>query len=195
MPRDAERTKRLLQEAATAEFAEYGLHGTTVERIAVRAGVNKERLYSNFGDKAALFGAVLSEQLSRIAADVPLSAGSVEDVAEFAARAFDYQLDHPDIGRLVVWEGMTDTGQLADEPLRNRLYAEKVRVIETGQATGVLTSAIPARYLLFLLISLASWWVAAPQLARVVTRAPDARADQPRRRAAVAEAARRLAQP
>lgn len=195
MPRDAERTRRLLREAAAAEFAAHGLHGTTVERIAVRAGVNKERLYSYFGDKAALFATVVSEQLARIATDVPLAVASVEHVAEFAGQAFDYQLDHPDLGRLVVWEGISDTGQLPDETVRAGLYRAKVALLQDAQSAGTISTAIPAEHLLFLLLSLASWWVAAPQLARLVTGAPNADADRSARRAAVCEAARRLVLP
>lgn len=195
MPRDAERTRRLLREAAAAEFAEHGLHGTTIERIAARAGVNKERLYNYFGDKAALFAAVVSEQLTRIATEVPLAAGSVAEVAEFAAQAFDYQLDHPDLGRLVVWEGISDSGVLPDEGVRTRLYGEKVALLQDAQQVGTISSAIPAPHLLFLLLSLASWWVAAPQLARMITGAPEGDMDRSARRAAVAEAAHRLAHP
>jgi AcrR family transcriptional regulator len=195
VPRDAERTRRLLREAAAAEFAEHGLHGTTIERIAARAGVNKERLYNYFGDKAALFAAVVSEQLTRIATEVPLAAGSVAEVAEFAAQAFDYQLDHPDLGRLVVWEGISDSGVLPDEGVRTRLYREKVALLQDAQQVGTISSAIPAPHLLFLLLSLASWWVAAPQLARMITGAPEGDMDRSARRAAVAEAAHRLAHP
>jgi len=195
VPRDAERTRRLLREAAAAEFAEHGLHGTTIERIAARAGVNKERLYNYFGDKAALFAAVVSEQLTRIATEVPLAAGSVAEVAEFAAQAFDYQLDHPDLGRLVVWEGISDSGVLPDEGVRTRLYREKVALLQDAQQVGTISSAIPAPHLLFLLLSLASWWVAAPQLARMIIGAPEGDMDRSARRAAVAEAAHRLAHP
>ena len=41
---DTEGTKRKIKEAATAEFAQYGPDGTTVEHIAKKAGVNKERV-------------------------------------------------------------------------------------------------------------------------------------------------------
>src|ERR1700739_4300497 len=56
---NTEQTKRRLKDAATEEFAAHGLHGTTVDRIAERAGVNKERLYNYFGDKRSLFATVL----------------------------------------------------------------------------------------------------------------------------------------
>ena len=60
---DTEGTRRRLKEAATAEFAEHGPDGTTMARIAERAGINKERLYRYFGDKQALFQTVLRDEL------------------------------------------------------------------------------------------------------------------------------------
>ena len=57
---DTERTKRLLLDAATAEFSEHGLAGARVDRIAASAGVNKERIYQYFGKKDDLFAAVLA---------------------------------------------------------------------------------------------------------------------------------------
>ncbi|RNL51876.1 TetR/AcrR family transcriptional regulator, partial [Xanthomonas vasicola] len=56
---DVEGTKRRLREAALVEFAAHGYEGTTVAGIAARSGVNKERLYSYFGDKRALWDVVL----------------------------------------------------------------------------------------------------------------------------------------
>ncbi len=69
---DTEGTRRRLLEAATVEFAERGPDGTTMTRIAQRAGVNKERLYSYFGDKQALWKTVLTAELDRLAAAVEL---------------------------------------------------------------------------------------------------------------------------
>src|SRR2546430_871148 len=67
---DTEGTRRRLKEAATAEFAEHGPDGTTMARIAERAGINKERLYKYFGDKQALFETVLTDELDKLAVSV-----------------------------------------------------------------------------------------------------------------------------
>src|ERR1700694_5743984 len=103
MVRNVEGTKRRAREAAIAEFAEHGQHGTTMERIAARAGVNKERIYSYFANKAALFTAVLREKLENVVAAVPLTIERTEDVGEVAGR-HDYHEGHPDLARLVLWE-------------------------------------------------------------------------------------------
>src|SRR5690349_3138402 len=94
---DTEGTRRRLKEAATAEFAEHGPDGTTMARIAERAGINKERLYKYFGDKQALFETVLTDELDKLAASVaPVPAG-FEEIGEFAGRTFDYQAAHPQL--------------------------------------------------------------------------------------------------
>ena len=52
--------------AATGEFARYGLGGARVDRIAARAGANKRMLYYYFGNKEALFLAVLEARYAHI---------------------------------------------------------------------------------------------------------------------------------
>ncbi|HEY3483203.1 MAG TPA: TetR family transcriptional regulator, partial [Streptomyces sp.] len=49
--RDAAETKRRLLAAATEEFAERGIAGARVDRIAAAAGCNKAMIYSYFGSK------------------------------------------------------------------------------------------------------------------------------------------------
>lgn len=47
-----------LLEAALAEFASRGYHGTQMEHVAARAGVSKALLYQHFPSKDELFGVV-----------------------------------------------------------------------------------------------------------------------------------------
>ncbi|WP_367131999.1 TetR family transcriptional regulator [Saccharothrix sp. HUAS TT1] len=185
---NTEETRRRLKEAAVVEFAAHGLAGTRVERIAARAGVNKERLYNYFGDKEQLFNAVLSDELARIAAAVPFE--PVRDVGEYAGRCFDYHLANPHLVRLLQWEALAyGDGAVADEEGRAAHYRRKVEAFRTAQADGVLDASPGAADLVFMIMSLTSWWLAVPQVARMVTGPEDA----DRRRAAVVEAARRLA--
>src|SRR6267142_6229159 len=57
--RDPAATRRKLLTAARREFAKSGLAGARVDEIAARAGVNKRLVYHYFGDKDALYLAVL----------------------------------------------------------------------------------------------------------------------------------------
>ncbi len=52
-------SRNLLLQAAIAEFAEHGLSGGRVDRIAKRAKLNKQAIYYYFKSKEALFAAAL----------------------------------------------------------------------------------------------------------------------------------------
>src|ERR1700735_5180832 len=101
---DTEGTRRRLLEAATIEFAERGPDGTTMTRIAERAGLNKERLYKYFGDQQSLFETILTDELEKLAASVARTDSDLEDIGEFAGRTFDYHAAHPELARLLLWE-------------------------------------------------------------------------------------------
>ncbi|BCY08841.1 TetR family transcriptional regulator [Actinoplanes sp. L3-i22] len=193
---DIAETRRRLQAAATEEFAEHGLSGTTVDRIARRAGVNKERLYHYFGDKEKLFELVLQDELARIAKAVPLASVRDQDVGEFAGLVFDYHLQHPQLVRLLHWEGLTYTGSTAGHAERTRYYREKVEAFAAGQSQGRLAVDIETAHLVFMVIALAAWWFAAPQVIAMLTGgAGDSAAERAQQRQSLITAARRLATP
>ena len=190
---DTEGTRRRLKEAATAEFAERGLAGTTMTRIAARAGINKERLYSYYGDKDALWAVVLTDELERLASAVELSGVGLEDIGGFAGATFDYHAAHPQLGRLLQWEGLT-RGPAADAIRRAAHYRDKVARFAQAQREGLLDTGLDPGHLVFALIALAAWWQTVPQLAEMITGATgDDPTEHDRRRAFVVEAARRLA--
>jgi AcrR family transcriptional regulator len=190
---DTEGTRRRLKEAATEEFAERGLDGTTMTRIAARAGINKERLYSYYGDKRALWEVVLADELDRLASAVALAGVGLDDIGDFAGATYDYHAAHPELGRLLQWEGLT-RGPAVDAERRSAHYRAKVERFAQAQRDGVLHSGLDPAYLVFALIALAAWWQTVPQLAEMITGASgrDA-AERDRRRAFVVEAARLLA--
>src|SRR5919107_1437452 len=72
------------------------------------------------------------------------------DVGEFAGRTFDYQQAHPDLARLVLWEGLSDTGSVPDEIARTELYAEKAEAIAAAQQAGLLDDTLDPAHLAFL---------------------------------------------
>ena len=190
---DTERTRRRLKEAATVEFAERGLDGTTMTRIAARAGVNKERLYSYYGDKNALWTVVLADELDRLASAVGLAGVGLDDIGEFAGATYDYHAAHPELGRLLQWEGLT-RAPAADAARRSAHYREKVERFAQAQRDGILDAGLDPAHLVFALIALAAWWQTVPQLAELITGANgDDVSELERRRAFVIAAARRLA--
>ena len=140
---DTEGTRRRLKEAAAAEFAEHGPDGTTMARIAERAGINKERLYKYFGDKQALFETVLTDELDKLAASVAPVPSGFEEIGEFAGRTFDYQAAHPQLVRLLLWEGCP--APVADEENRTAHYKKKARAYAAAQREGVLDDELSPR--------------------------------------------------
>lgn len=192
---DTDGTRRRLREAAAAEFAAHGPDGTTMANIAARAGINKERLYNYFGDKRALFALVLADEMAMLSRSVAPPAGGFEELGEFAGRTFDYYSAHPELARLLLWEGLSD-GPIADESGRTAHYREKTAIYRAAQEDGRLASFLDADHLVLMTIALAAWWFSVPQLARMLTGAgPDDPDERARRRATVVAAAERLARP
>ncbi len=192
---DTEGTRRRLKEAATAEFAERGLEGTTMTRIAERAGINKERLYSYFGDKQALWETVLGDELERLARAVGVRDVGLDDIGEFAGATYDYHAQHPELARLLQWEGL-GRAPAADAERRSAHYRDKIEHIRRAQRDGELDGGLAADHLVFALIALAAWWQTVPQLAQMITEADGSdTTERERRRTFVVEAARRLATP
>lgn len=189
---DTEGTKRRILEAAVAEFARLGPDGTTVEKIARSAGANKERVYNYFGDKRELFNAVLRSELAKVAQAVPVESFATEDVGDYAGRVYDYHREHPELSRLMRWEGLTFDGEVPDETQRRAYYGYKIQAVADGQHEGTITCTLAPDHLTFLVLALAGWWSAVPQVARMFTGHVDD-AEHARRRASVVEAARRLA--
>jgi AcrR family transcriptional regulator len=187
---DTEGTRRRLKEAATAEFAEHGRDGTTMTKIAMRAGVNKERLYTYYGDKEALWDVVLADELDRLASAVAFQSGA--EIGEFAGATYDYHVANPSLGRLLQWEGLTRSPAVRVAE-RSEHYRAKVAAFALAQAEGALDPKLDPAYLMFALIALASWWQTVPQLAEMVTGSTSSDpGENDRRREFVVEAARRL---
>lgn len=186
--RDPEATKARIFDAALAEFARHGVAGARVDRIAAEAKANKQLIYAYFGNKAELFSRILRKVMLDLAAAVPVDA---DDIEGWIDRVIDYHVEHPEVLRLLFWEGLEyGSTELPDETGRRNHYREKIAVIQDGQDRGVITDAIPAGDLLFLLIALANWAAVVPQMRRIVVGAEHD--DRERLRASIREAARRL---
>ena len=162
---DTERTKQLLLDAATAEFSTYGLAGARVDRIAAAAGVNKERIYQYFGKKDDFFGIVLARQLAAVMDAVPITGAGVDAVVDYAARVFDYHSRHPELARLVFWEGLERTEPTA---LDTRTAGANSKVERLREALPTLSDA-NARELLATILTLCDGWQVLRAMDRVYT--------------------------
>jgi AcrR family transcriptional regulator len=62
---EARRRQQYLLEVAGAMFMKNGFDGTSIDAVADAAGMSKRTLYARYGDKGALFRAVLSDLIAR----------------------------------------------------------------------------------------------------------------------------------
>ncbi|RRO12591.1 TetR/AcrR family transcriptional regulator [Saccharopolyspora rhizosphaerae] len=166
MPRNAEATKARIFQAATTEFAEHGIAGARVDRIAKQAQANKQLIYAYFGSKDALFTAVLEEAMAELAAEVPIDG---EDLPGYVDRLAAYHAAHPHVLRLLMWESLErgDSG-VAAESERAEHYRGKVDAVRRAQHTGKVTDAIDPGMIVLLALGTISWPLAVPQLRRMV---------------------------
>jgi len=103
--RDAATTRRKLLVAARAEFARSGLAGARVDEIAARAGVNKQLVYHYFGDKDAMYFAVIEWIYGEIrdSQNALNLRGLSPDkiIKKLIENTFDYLTRHPDFVALL----------------------------------------------------------------------------------------------
>ena len=164
-------------------------------RIAVLAGINKERLYNYFGNKRRLFETVLIEELEKLAIALGANAPGLEDIGEYTGCIFDYHAEHPQLVRLLLWEGLSE-GPAVNEAARTAHYQRTVAKFAEAQRDGTLNNDFDPAKLVFLLIGMAAWWFAVPQLSRMVAGSEGgASTERSRRRATVVSAAQHLALP
>jgi len=148
--RDPERTRQKILDAATEEFARYGLGGARVDRIAARAGANKRMLYYYFRDKDNLFLAALEGRYAHIrAAERSLDLEHLEPrralkrLVEFTWRYF---LEHPEFLTLLNSENLhkgRHVQRSRSVPEMHTPLVETLRgVLRRGERAGVFRRGI-----------------------------------------------------
>jgi AcrR family transcriptional regulator len=148
--RDADRTRAAILAAATDEFASHGLGGARVDRIAERAGTNKRMLYYYFGDKEALYLAVLEGAYERIrSAEQKLDLAHLppeHGVRELIAFTWRYFLAHPEFISLLNTENLHRARYLKRSrkvrALHSPLVATLSELLERGRSERVFRARV-----------------------------------------------------
>jgi AcrR family transcriptional regulator len=183
--RNSIRSKAMILDAARAEFAEHGIAGARIERIAAAAGFNKALIYSYFDSKDALFDAAFA---AHVQAHMDRARFDGTDLPGYAGRLFDIFERDPAVLRLASWyrlERSTGPG-LAAVIAANETRLENLR---QAQRAGKLTTRFDVTALLVVVQSIAGAWATLNPEFSVVS-APD-RAT--RRKAAIDAVARLVA--
>ena len=148
--RDPERTRRRILEAATAEFARYGLGGARLDRIAALARANKRMLYYYFGSKESLFLAALEESYARIRAAERSLDLEHKDPREALRRLVDftwrYFLEHPEFMTLLNSENLHKGRHVARSPRVRELHSPLVEtlrgILRRGEREGLFRRGV-----------------------------------------------------
>jgi len=142
------RRERILA-AAERLFAAQGFQKTTVDEVALAAGVSKGLVYDHYASKEALLGAVWERQVEawteQTRLGVKLSEGALaEAIAEVLVVSVRHARDNPLLRRIL----MQDPGSLipherADVAAFGRFYREQLEpVLAHGVATGELRQGL-----------------------------------------------------
>jgi AcrR family transcriptional regulator len=153
--RNAEATKARILEAAMDEFSAHGIAGARVDRIAHKAGYNKNLIYIYFESKEKLFTRVLRENLVRVYEALPFTP---DDLPGYAERAFDYAMAHPKFMRLIAWFGLEQS--VANPPERTVNWEAMVSALKEAQQAGQVVSTFDPRFMLTATIALVSAYTA-----------------------------------
>jgi len=165
--RDPVRTQERILAAALAEFADGGLAGARVDRIARRAGVNKRMLYHYFGGKQELFRRLVSHKVEERSKQ---RESHGEDVATSLPLNFLHNCHDADWVRLLAWESLqTVNDQVANESGRREMTLRNQKRLRQQQLKGKLKAEWPVEWLHLAMVSLSLFPVAMPQITRLIT--------------------------
>lgn len=174
--RDAERTKADILRAAREEFCELGFTGARVDSIAARAKANKRLLYHYYGNKEALYSAVLldayqeirrGERELRISQYDPVEA--VDRIIRFTFRHF---LANPWFPRLLAVENLQNARFVKQirnvEEIRSPIVGELKEIVQRGHEQGIFRTDVDPIQLYISIISLCYFYVSNMQTLSVV---------------------------
>jgi len=117
--RSSKITRDMILQAALREFAEQGYEGATTASIARRVGVTQPLVHYHFGSKEALWRATVDSLFVRLADRIASSERDVEGMGPAARLVtltydfIDFLVEHPELARLLVNEGVVHTPRLA----------------------------------------------------------------------------------
>jgi AcrR family transcriptional regulator len=149
-PRDAERSQKDILDAALAEFADHGLGGARMDRIAERAAVNKRLIYYYFESKESLFLAVLERAYEGIrSAEQRLELTQVEPteaIRRLIAFTWNYYLEHPEFLTLLNSENLHRARHLKRSSKIPAMHSPLVQtladVLERGHKSGLFRAGV-----------------------------------------------------
>jgi len=135
-------TRELILQAAEIEFANRGFARARLEDIAEPVGITRAAIIYHFGDKQALYAAVLEAAFKALAERIHAALESdvphAERVEQLIGAWVDYAAERPTLARLFMREVADSPRELAPEirDLVDPLFSVVTEGIDKGQQEG-----------------------------------------------------------
>ncbi|MGE5380594.1 MAG: TetR/AcrR family transcriptional regulator [Methylocystaceae bacterium] len=138
----------LIINSAKSVFSSKGYHNTTIEEIAIQAGVGKGTVYEYFDSKLALFQGMLGEILSQYfnSLEVPPRNLTFEKrIYHMIASHLEFSHANPELTRFVFLEGEIIDQELKDwgNQMRKEKEAVLANIVTDATTNGELRSVEP----------------------------------------------------
>jgi AcrR family transcriptional regulator len=148
--RNADRSRQKILSAAQTEFADFGLSGARVDRIAHKAELNKRLIYYYFESKELLFTAVLENAYSDIREAEKLlnleSLNPSDAIKCLLTFTWSYYLNHPQFLSLLNSENLQRGQHITKSPTavstNSGLIKTLGEILENGRVQGIFRGGI-----------------------------------------------------
>jgi AcrR family transcriptional regulator len=148
--RDPAASRARILAAAKAEFARMGFAGARVDKIAVRARINKRMLYHYFGNKGGLYLAVLEDAYGGIrTAERALDLEHLDPIAAITRLVeftWGYYIRNPEFMRLINTENLHRAAYLKRSKRIAEMHSPFValigRLLQRGAEAGVFRDGL-----------------------------------------------------
>jgi AcrR family transcriptional regulator len=165
--RDPEGMRKRILEAATEEFARFGLSGARIDRIADGAGANKRMLYYHVGNKEKLYLEVLEAAYERIrTAERELNLekiAPIDALVQLMEFTWHYYLQHPEFMALLSTENLHRARYIKRSRKLKQLHspfaAMIADILRRGEADGTIRKGIDAVQLYISMAGLAYFYL------------------------------------
>jgi len=160
-PRDPDRTRARILDAAFAQFVANGFADVTMREIAAQSGVTKSLIHHHFGSKDALWDAVKEHAFARYANEqrAELEQAEHPDAAlleRSVVNYFRFLKDNPQVVRLLAWthlEGDENCGEIDAELVG--LGAHRIR---QGQQSGLFRDDVNPTHVVTIFVMTCLQW-------------------------------------
>ncbi len=174
MPPPSVETRQLILDAAEDLFARQGLGPTTVKQIGTAAHQNPALIYYYFGNKEALYQAVLarvvSAMVARGGAALRANPAPAEALRGLVRAQVEFLLRHPNAPKLLVREMVDHEARRAHSVLLETaagLFEQLCRVIKRGQRQAVFRKDVEPRFAAVSTIAQAMYFTVARPAIRI----------------------------